>query len=114
MLPSFTIKGNISSKHDNTPLSGVSVVLQHSIIGTETDFEGNFELKGIKESDILSFYYLGYKAQESIIKSSQKNLKIIMEIDTTTLDKIITVEKIDVKKTYKTKRSIWQRIKSIF
>lgn len=110
----ITLKGVVYGESDNTPLPGVSVVLKNSIVGTDTDFDGNFKLTNISEGDVLSFYSLGYISQDIIIKKNQTSLKVIMQEDSMLLGDIVVVGAVDTKSTYKTKRSIWQRVKSIF
>lgn len=107
------VKGVVYSSTDNFPLPGVSVVLKNSIIGTATDFDGVFALANIKEGDVLSFYYLGYKSQEITIEKKQNNLKIVLEEDSNYLDGLVTVGEVETNVTYKTKRSFWQRLKAI-
>lgn len=109
-----TLNGVVYNSADNLPLPGVSIVLKNTIIGTDTDYNGNFKLSNIKEGDSISFYSLGFKSQDIIIKKNQTSLKIIMQEDSTTLDPIVLVGAVDVKSTYKTKRPFWQRVKSIF
>lgn len=113
-IENTTIKGTICSNTDGLPLPGASIVLKNSILGTETDFDGNFAIKNIKEGDVLSFYYLGYKSQEICIQKNQSSIHIKMEEDTTLLADVVTVGEINIKATHKTKRTLLQRIKSIF
>jgi len=114
LAANIDLKGTIHSHDDNLPLPGASIILKNSVIGTESDFDGNFHLKDVKEGDIVSFYALGYETQEIIIKKNQSKISIMMKEDTNVLGGLITVGKVDVKSTYKTKRTFIQRIKSIF
>ncbi len=113
-LNSHTLKGVVLSGFDNYPLPGVSVVLKNSIVGTDSDFDGNFKLKNIKEGDIISVYSIGFKTQEIVVQKNQTFLKVVMQEDTSILGGLVVAGEVDVKATYKTKRSFWQRIKSIF
>ena len=106
---SFVVKGTVYSKLDNAPLPGTGVILKNSAIGVETDFDGNFELTNIKEGDVLTFNFLGYINQDFIVKKNKTSIKIYMEEDS-----FILVGDVDTKTAYTTKRSFWNRVKSIF
>ena len=110
----FILKGTVNSI-DKLPIIGASIVLKNSIKGTETDFDGRFELKNLKEGDIVSVYSLGYITKEIVIKKEQKDITIYLEEDDVRLlgGAMLTGE-VDVKATYKTKRTLKQRFKSIF
>lgn len=103
-----TIKGVVSDKIG--PLPGASVLLKGTLIGTDTDIEGKFTFpKPLLPGDILVFSYLGYESIEVKIKNIMPLLKINMvEGD------IAILGAVGVEKLHKSKRSLWDRIKSIF
>ena len=111
---SITIKGTIFSDFDNEALPGASIVIKSTIKGFESDNDGNFEIKNLKEGDVLSFYYTGFKTQEIRIKNDMAFLKVFMKNDTTVIDPVVLVGDAYVDATYKTKRSFWKRVASIF
>lgn len=111
---SITIKGAVFSDFDNEPLPGASIVIKNTIKGFETDDKGNFEIKNLKEGDVLSFYYTSFKTQEIKIKKDMEFLKVFMKEDSTLMDPVVLVGDADVNATYKTKRSFWTRVASIF
>ncbi|WP_299058582.1 TonB-dependent receptor [uncultured Polaribacter sp.] len=86
---SYTIKGTVISKLENSPLPGVSIIIQNSQIGTETDFDGKYSLK-VKKGDVLQFSYLGY-ATQNITITNQKTLNVSMLEDSSELDEIVVV-----------------------
>ena len=51
----------LDKEMDNEPLSFASVFLKGTIIGTETDLDGNFMLSVDSGDYILVFDFLGYK-----------------------------------------------------
>ena len=60
-----TIIGKLLDKEmNNEPLSFASVVIKGTIIGTETDLEGNFSLSVSPGTYIIMFDFLGYKTLE--------------------------------------------------
>jgi hypothetical protein len=59
------IMGKLLDKEmNNEPLSFASVVIKGTVIGTETDLEGNFSLSVNSGSYVLVFNFLGYKSLE--------------------------------------------------
>lgn len=110
----ITIKGTVYSEFDNEPLQGTSITVKNTIRGVETDENGNFQIKNLKEGDVLAFYYTSFKTQEIKVKKDRFFLKVYMQEDTNILDPIVLVGDVDVKTTFKTKRSLWKRIASIF
>ena len=86
---SYTLKGVVASKGDNTPLPGVSITILKSTKGTQTDFDGNYSIE-VKKGDVLVFSYLGFKSQ-TIIIDAQKNLNVNLDEDVSSLDEIVVV-----------------------
>lgn len=48
------------------PVIGASVAVKNSQIGTVTDVNGNFQLKGVKNGDVIRISYIGYEPVETI------------------------------------------------
>ncbi|MCL7752681.1 SusC/RagA family TonB-linked outer membrane protein [Polaribacter sp. Z022] len=86
---SYTLKGTVTSQKDKEPLPGVSIVIQGTTKGTETDFEGNYYLE-VKSGNVLVFSYLGF-AQKTLIITDQKVANIELIEDASELDEIIVV-----------------------
>ncbi len=81
--------------HDELgPLAGVSIALRKGTksgpVLTMTNVKGEFFLNGIKEGDIIVFKYVGYKAQEFIVKNDRP-IQIKMERDIAGLDQVVIV-----------------------
>ena len=94
-----TISGTVTSKSDESTLPGVSVVVQGTTKGTETDFDGKYTIKA-SEGEILSFSYLGMKTKTAIISTSS-TIDIVLEDDADQLDEIV-VTALGIKKSRKT------------
>lgn len=60
---SRVVKGQVFSKKDNSPISGASIILEGTAIGTATDFEGKYTLQVNRENFNLIFSYIGYEPQ---------------------------------------------------
>lgn len=58
---STSVKGVVYSTSTNETLEGVNIVNLNQVIGTTTDYAGEFEIKA-KANDTLHFSFLGYKS----------------------------------------------------
>ena len=84
------IKGTVVSGTDNEPLPGVNVVVKgNTSTGTITDFNGTFTLSAPADA-ILSISYIGFKSQEIAVKG-HKDIKIVLQGDSETLDEVVVV-----------------------
>lgn len=84
------IKGTVVSGTDNEPLPGVNVVVKgNTSTGTITDFNGTFTLPAPADA-ILSISYIGFKSQEIAVKG-HKDIKIVLQEDSETLDEVVVV-----------------------
>jgi len=97
----ITIKGNVGDESGVLP--GVSILLQGTNIGAETDFDGNFTFpKALKKGDVLIFSFIGMESQKIIIQNNKSatniNLKVNMKSDSCVL-----LGKVAVKKVYSSK-----------
>ncbi|TVZ57324.1 TonB-linked SusC/RagA family outer membrane protein [Lutibacter sp. Hel_I_33_5] len=86
---SYTIKGTVTAKADNSPLPGVSILIVKTSKGTETDFDGNYAIQ-VKSGDVLQFQYLGF-ASQTVIINNQKTLNISLVEDTSSLDEVVVI-----------------------
>ncbi len=83
-----TITGTVS---DNMgPMPGVNVLVKGTTNGVVTDFDGEFIIDGISDTDILVFSYVGFVPQE-IPVGTQNTINITMQEDTQALDEVIVV-----------------------
>jgi len=105
----FTVSGTVLNALDNEPLPGTSIHLKNSTQGVETDINGNFEIKNIKNGDTISLSFLGFEKQDFIFNENTPFVKIYLKESSFQL-----LGAVDTKSTYKTKRSFWQLVKSIF
>ena len=71
------------------PIIGANILVKGTTNGTITDFDGNFTL-GNATRGTLVVSYIGYKAQEVIIKG--RNLvKVVLQEDSEILDEVVVV-----------------------
>jgi hypothetical protein len=97
------------------PLPGANIILKGTTIGTSTNFDGKFIFpKVLKEGDVLVISYLGYATQEIKIRKEQTILNAMLDINMQEDMSCVLMGEVDVDKVYKSKPSLWKRIKSIF
>jgi TonB-linked SusC/RagA family outer membrane protein len=80
-----TITGTVSD--DSGALPGVSISIKGTSTGSETDFDGKYSIK-TNVGNVLVFSYLGYKAVEKTVGSSN-TLNVSLQIDANVLDEIV-------------------------
>lgn len=82
------ITGTIVSE-DAIPIPGVSILIENTTKGTQTDFDGNYSLK-VTEGDVVVYTYLGYTTQK-INVGSKSVYNITMIEDASILDEVVLV-----------------------
>ncbi len=82
------IKGVIIDS-EGLPLPGVSVVIKGTTRGTQTDFDGNYEIVA-NSGETLVFTYLGMHSQ-SIKVGQSTTINITMQNDLNELDEVIVI-----------------------
>ncbi|MFY0603477.1 MAG: carboxypeptidase-like regulatory domain-containing protein [Flavobacteriaceae bacterium] len=100
----FTVKGVV--KDETGSLPGVSILLQGTTKGTETDFDGKFTFPvSLKKGDVLIFSYLGYKTEKVTIdgKNSNPNLILKLNVNFETASCVL-MGAVEVKKVFKSKK----------
>lgn len=84
------VTGNVTEKSSGDPIPGVTVIVKGSNVGTETDFNGNFQLNNVNPSSILVFSFVGMETKE--IKVGLKNaLNVVLEQDNQLLNEVVVV-----------------------
>ncbi|HLT32401.1 MAG TPA: carboxypeptidase-like regulatory domain-containing protein, partial [Aquaticitalea sp.] len=75
------------SDNSGLPLPGVNILVKGTTTGTQTDFDGNYSINA-QTGDVLSFTYIGLKAQEVTVGTSN-TVNVTMEEDAAVLDEVI-------------------------
>jgi TonB-linked SusC/RagA family outer membrane protein len=83
-----TVTGTITAKEDGLPLPGVSVKVKGTAMGTSTDASGKFALQVPASQNTLVFTFIGYKALEMAIPSSN-SITASLEADATALSEVV-------------------------
>ena len=101
ILAQNSLSGVVVDKKSNQPLPGVNVTVQGASNGTSTDFDGKFQLAGLKSGDKIVFSFIGYTDQ-TITFSGQKSVSISLDEAANQLQEVVvqvgygTVKKKDV------------------
>ena len=83
-----SLSGTVMDASVNQPLPGVNVTVQGASNGTTTDFDGKFQLRGLKNGDVIVVSYIGYQS-ESINFSGQKEIVVQLKEDLTQLQEVV-------------------------
>ncbi|MNJ96424.1 TonB-dependent Receptor Plug Domain protein [compost metagenome] len=80
-----TISGTVADE-SGLPLPGVSIAIKGTTNGTQTDFDGKFQIKA-SPTDILVFSFMGMATQE--VPATATNFNIILKDDATQLETVV-------------------------
>ncbi|RZS99943.1 SusC/RagA family TonB-linked outer membrane protein [Aquimarina brevivitae] len=81
-----TISGTVTDQ-SGLPLPGVNIVIKGTSTGTQTDFDGNYNIKANKGA-VLTFSYLGFATQEVVVGDSN-SINITLAEDTAQLEEVV-------------------------
>ncbi|WP_412465016.1 SusC/RagA family TonB-linked outer membrane protein [Flavobacterium mekongense] len=87
-LAQSTLSGVVVDSKTNQPLPGVNVIVQGANSSTSTDFDGKFQVGGLKSGDKVVFSFVGYNSQ-TITFSGQKSVNIILEESANQLQEVV-------------------------
>lgn len=91
----ITVNGTVLDKDSKETLPGVSIIVKGTKVGTQTDFDGKFQIKAEKDQ-LLVFSYLGMKTREI---PANATMVVYLETDTEQLKEItVSVGYFDVNK----------------
>lgn len=94
-----TIKGQVQDDETGEELIGASVLIKGTSSGTNTDFDGSFELQVPSLPVTLVFSYTGYSEVEAEVKDANKALKIKLGSEAIITDVVeVKGQRIDEKK----------------
>lgn len=88
----FVVKGVVVDKSYGEPLVGLSIKQEGTGHGAITDIDGNYsiEIKDAEEA-VLTFTYVGMKAQKHRVTAKTGTLNVVMEDDSQLLDEMVVV-----------------------
>ncbi|QXV67456.1 SusC/RagA family TonB-linked outer membrane protein [Mucilaginibacter sp. 21P] len=85
---SIKVSGVVTAKGDGQPLPGVSVTVQGTTNGTQTDVQGRFSINA-KVNDVLQVSYLGFTTQRITVTQSSAPLQIVLVEAPNSLNEVV-------------------------
>lgn len=82
-----TLTGVVSE--DGMPLPGVTVVIQGTQMGTQTDLDGNYSIK-VKQGDVISYSFIGLKPVQFKVGAGTSH-NVALASDESMLDEVVVV-----------------------
>lgn len=89
MEQSFVVNGTVTDNYGE-PLPGANIMEKGTSNGTQTDFDGNFQLSVLDLEAVLEVSYLGFGTMEIPLKG-RTTLKIQLEESASGLDEVVLV-----------------------
>ena len=84
-----SISGVVSDE-SGVPIPGVSVIVAGSQNGSSTDFDGNYSLEDVSETDQLLFTYVGM-ASQTITIGGETTINVTLKESLEALDEVVIV-----------------------
>lgn len=85
----IAISGKVVSAADQSPLAGVTVVIQGKATGTITDLDGKYAIHAA-QADTLIFTFLGHTSQK-IVVNHQVTINVSLALTEASLDQVVVV-----------------------
>ena len=85
----INVKGVVKDATTGDRLPGVSIAVKGSTTGTDTDFDGMYNLNNVAKGTTLVFSYLGYKSSAIVV--DQETINVSLEVSSETLDEVIVI-----------------------
>jgi TonB-linked SusC/RagA family outer membrane protein len=84
-----TVTGKVVDEADQG-IPGVAISVKGTAVGTVTDLDGNYSITIPEKGEVLSFTFIGMKAQEITI-GVQTNINVTMLTETIGIDEVIAI-----------------------
>src|SRR5690606_6126054 len=88
LLPQNAIQGTVSDE-EGLPLAGASIAIEGTTRGTQTDFDGNFEIVA-EGGEVLIFSYIGMESQK-ITLAGQRVIDVVLKANSTALEEVVLI-----------------------
>ncbi|HOI80280.1 MAG TPA: carboxypeptidase-like regulatory domain-containing protein, partial [Petrimonas sp.] len=82
-----TIKGKVTDA-TGEPIIGATLTVAGTTKGTATDYNGNYIIEGVSDSDVISVSFIGYISQELSATSPQLS-NIVLQEDNKLLEEVV-------------------------
>jgi iron complex outermembrane receptor protein len=87
-LAQSTLSGTVVDSKSNQPLPGVNIIVQGAQNSTSTDFDGKFQLGGLKSGDKIVFSFIGYDSQ-TVNFTGQRSVNISLNESANQLQEVV-------------------------
>ena len=84
-----TVTGTVKDA-TGEPMIGVSIIVDGTMNGGVSDFDGNFSIKDVPENGVLKISYIGYRDQKVSV-AGKNSINVTMEEDAAALDEVVVV-----------------------
>lgn len=88
LIAQLTLSGKVTDAANN-PLTGVSVRLKNSALGTTTGADGMFSLTVPSADGTLEFTYVGYRLKEVAVANIRDNYSLVLDEDIGRLEEVV-------------------------
>ena len=85
----ITVIGQVVD-NNGTPLLGASIVVKGTTTGTQTDFDGNYQLNSVPNNATLVISYIGFITSEIAVNNSN-TINVTLEEDAESLDEVVVI-----------------------
>lgn len=89
LAQSLRVNGKVIDAVDNSPMIGVTVMIQGAHKGTTTDLDGNYSIEA-RKNDVLVFSYIG-KSSKAVTIKSQSRVDVKLTDDVNQLNDVVVV-----------------------
>jgi iron complex outermembrane receptor protein len=87
-LAQSNLSGTVIDSKSNQPLPGVNITVQGAQNSTTTDFDGKFQLRGLKSGDKVIFSFIGYDSQTTNF-SGQNSINVSLNESANLLQEVV-------------------------
>jgi TonB-linked SusC/RagA family outer membrane protein len=87
----ITITGVVKEAASGLSIPGANVQIKNSDIGTTTDLDGNFSIKGLSVNQVLVFSYLGFGDYEYTVVETKTGVSIALAETASTLEEVVVI-----------------------
>lgn len=82
------LSGVVLDGSSNQPMPGVNVIVRGASNSTTTDFDGKFQLNGLKKGDVIEVSFIGYKT-ETVSFSGQSSVTVTLSEEANQLQEVV-------------------------
>lgn len=86
---SIEIKGIVVDE-SNTPLTGVSVIIKGTLVGTITNLDGEFTIQIPEKQGILVFSMIGFDIEEKVLQNNS-TIKVVLKENTQLIEEVVVI-----------------------